>query len=522
MNAANVLLSVLVFWIVAVALQIHNGAYQADIGADPDEPAHAVTSLMVRDYLVCGLLHGEHPMHFAQRYYDHFPKVALGHYPPGFYLLAGLWLLPRATPDALMVFMALLAAVFATTSVAAAYRCGLSKASALVVGLWVLILPITQNLTALVMSDLLLGSLCLLATMAFASFLDRPTAGSSLGFGILAAAAILTKASAVALALVPLSILIMRRWSLMKNWRLWLAPLPVLFTALPWTLMTMKITEEGMQSKSVAEYLPEALVFYAKAAGYSFGWLILLAALVSMVRSVPFVWKRDGKPNALMITMATFSVILLALYHISPTGLSSRYLLPIVPPMLIAAAFSFRELRKVWTNKPAAEFGIGIGAALSFVFIFPEHHKVASGFGEVAADLTAKAKGGMVLVSSDPRGEGSLIAEMAFLIPDRCQSPWTIVRASKFMATSDWSGRGYKTAFASREEFVAALQRDGVQWIVQDNGIPRPYRFEHHQQVDDWCATMKAVTRERSERQLVDGAADVVLFETSVTPAPKS
>ena len=33
-------------------------------------------------------------MAFAQAYYTAFPKVArAGHYPPGYYLLAGVWLL---------------------------------------------------------------------------------------------------------------------------------------------------------------------------------------------------------------------------------------------------------------------------------------------------------------------------------------------------------------------------------------------------------------------------------------------
>lgn len=517
-------LSVVLFWIVAVALQHHNGAYIADIGADPDEPAHAVTSLMVRDYLAAGLPEGEGPMAFAQRYYDHFPKVALGHYPPGFYLLAGLWMLPRATPEVLLIFVALLAAVFAAVSAAAALRCGLSKGAAGVVGIWTLVLPITQNLTALIMSDFLLATLCLLSALAFASFLNRQTVGSSLAFGTFAAAAILTKAAGFALALVPpLSILLLRRWSMLKDWRLWIAPLPVVLTALPWTLKTMGITERGMQSKTTAEYLPEAVAFFADAARYSFGWIILAAALFSVLRSLPRLVKNDDSTDSTAIVLASFTIALLALYVSLPTGLSSRYLLPIVPGVLIAAAFALREGRRLWVHPLSADLFVGIGAAASFIFIFPEHKKVADGFGDMAAELAHTASGGKVLVSSDARGEGSLIAELAFRIKDRAHSPWTVVRASKFMASSDWSGRGYATAFTSRDEFLEAMKREGIRWIVQDRGIPRPYRFQHHQQIDDWCAGMKPVKVGSGRREFIEESSEIVLLETGLnSPAGSS
>ncbi|HEY1049213.1 MAG TPA: hypothetical protein VGE39_05650, partial [Prosthecobacter sp.] len=61
------------------------GAFNSDLGGDPDEAAHAVTALMVRDYLTEGLRTS--PMTFAKTYYEDFPRVALGHYPPLYYLL---------------------------------------------------------------------------------------------------------------------------------------------------------------------------------------------------------------------------------------------------------------------------------------------------------------------------------------------------------------------------------------------------------------------------------------------------
>src|SRR5689334_5000366 len=70
-------------------LQYWSGSHSAELSGYPDEPAHYVTGLMVRGYLV----HGWHsfPMRYAEDFYLHYPKVALGHWPPAYYLLQVLW-----------------------------------------------------------------------------------------------------------------------------------------------------------------------------------------------------------------------------------------------------------------------------------------------------------------------------------------------------------------------------------------------------------------------------------------------
>jgi len=517
-GTCNAVFCALIFWAVSVGLQMHKGAFSADIGADPDEPAHAVTSLMVRDYLAVGLWKGEHPLHFAQRYYDHFPKVALGHYPPSFYLLAGAWLLPWPTKTALMLFIGMLSGVLGSVTAVTGYRCGLDKASAVIVGLWTLLLPITQKLSMLVMSDLLLSTLCLIAAGSFAPFLNKPTAGRALLFGVLASAAILTKASAIALALVPpLSILVMGRWRLCLDWRLWLAPLPVVVTAVPWTLLTMKITQEGMSGQSTAEYFPEAVKFYAGASLYTFGLLILIAALISIARTLPILWSRKRELNTCSVVMGAFGVSMLALYLVSPTGFSSRYFLPLAPLLLIAAAGSFRELRLVWNHRLASCAGIGAGAAASLLLLGPVQPKVASGFGLVADDLIKRSSGGKVLVSSDARGEGSLIAELAFRTTNRCQSSWTIVRSSKFMAASDWIGRDYKAAFTDREDFLSSLRRDRIAWIVEDRDIPADYQQPHHHQLQEWSGAIDRTIEVTSKREGYPKPGSIVLLHIPAT-----
>lgn len=102
-------LSFLAFLAVALGLQWHDGAFLGEFGAHPDEAAHYVTGLMFHDYTA--VMHFGSPMRFAENYYLHYPKVAIGHWPPVFYLIQGIWTIPFSTSRvSVMVLMAVLAA----------------------------------------------------------------------------------------------------------------------------------------------------------------------------------------------------------------------------------------------------------------------------------------------------------------------------------------------------------------------------------------------------------------------------
>lgn len=67
---------------VIVGLQYSRSDIQKTIGDYPDEPSHFVTARMIHDYI----LTSPHPspMAFAKSYYLHYPKVAVGQWPPLF------------------------------------------------------------------------------------------------------------------------------------------------------------------------------------------------------------------------------------------------------------------------------------------------------------------------------------------------------------------------------------------------------------------------------------------------------
>src|SRR5204863_238232 len=101
------------FFALAITFQVFAGVYGAELSGYPDEPAHLITGLMVRDYIALGF--PDVPMHFAEDYYLHYPKVAFGHWPPLFYILEGLWtLIFPATRASILLLMAVYTGLTAT------------------------------------------------------------------------------------------------------------------------------------------------------------------------------------------------------------------------------------------------------------------------------------------------------------------------------------------------------------------------------------------------------------------------
>ena len=53
-------------------------------------------------------------MEFAENYYVHYPEVALGHWPPTFYVVQALWTLPFfASRGSVILLMSVLTAILA-------------------------------------------------------------------------------------------------------------------------------------------------------------------------------------------------------------------------------------------------------------------------------------------------------------------------------------------------------------------------------------------------------------------------
>ena len=456
---------------------VTQGAWTSDLGGDPDEAAHAVTSLMVRDFLDGGWR--QPPLGFAKRFYADFPKVALGHYPPGYYCLAGVWLLPVASIKSLLLLQASLSACLS----ALVYRLAsklVSLPGAIVAGLLMAVLPVSLGQIQLVMSDTLLTLLCLLSVALWRDYLNHPSMGRAAGFGLMAATAILTKGSAMGLCVVPpVATALVGRWQLLKTPSWWFSGLPVAVLAGPWMFFSTKITAEGMIHRPLHEFVPEAATYYGRAMPHTLGWVLSILAFAGLVRLSTTAWNHV-RGGALAASLCAMLAGMLLIIFVVPAGLNDRYLLPVMPVLLVGALLMADHLcamlpRHRWMALLSVTAG-------GFMHVVDWPTKEVHGFGTVVAQSGIPASATDAsnwLVASDPRGEGAIIAAAAFNCPQRSPSTLRVYRGSKELASSDWMGRDYQSPFADETALLNHLDKLHVSRVFVDLSGPVAKRLPH-------------------------------------------
>ncbi len=495
-SPSTLLQGIVVLGVIAtlvLLLQYDSGAYQSDFATHADEASHYVTGVMVREYIASGF-EPRNPLSFARSYYDYYPKVTLGHYPPLFYLLEGFWFLLFSHQRASV--LALLAALSTSLGMCLylILRKRISFLPALGAALLCVTLPLMQRYTTIVMSDLLLCLLCLGSVSAFARYLDTGITRFSLAFGGLAALAIMTKGSGLLLALVPpvaLTLSGKARWMLRPS--LWTAVIPVVVICVPWILSTYHITQEGMRDQSFAEYVRQAISFYFKGFFVVFPWILSVPAILFTLWLIHRAARtRQGVESSWAVLIALPAAALI-FYTVVPSGFDHRYLMPAVPAVCALAAGGAARVfgeKYLAPNPPVSTLALILGPlipAFALSKLIPVPEKSATGFQEAAHAILRHRDetgdpAGAILISSDAAGEGAFIAEIAMQEPD----PRTVVhRSSKFLASSDWMGRTYDARVDSAEELRTLLRDSAVQWIAVDGSILERNRVPHHDLLAD-------------------------------------
>ncbi len=285
------LLAAMVFVIafdVAFLWQRASGAYRSEFGAHPDEAAHYVTGLMIRDYLAAGCPGS--PMKFADDYYAHYPKIGLGVWPPFFYIVQSAWTLPFGVSRTSVLLLMCALAAFVAVLIYRALRDEYGHLTGVLGANLFLILPLVREYDSMIMAEMLCAALMFGATLAFGNFLDREKRSDAVWFGILAALAILTKGTGVALVImVPLALLFSRKWHLLASPMLWASAAITAIVAGPWT---WHFRNEGrlkggwLQPNPSLSFTREALPFYAGKLAVSLGVFVGILTLIGLVATL--------------------------------------------------------------------------------------------------------------------------------------------------------------------------------------------------------------------------------------------
>ncbi|MFP6873997.1 MAG: glycosyltransferase family 39 protein [Verrucomicrobiales bacterium] len=520
---------------VNVILQTCNRAYLNDFGGHPDEASHVVTGLMVRDYLAGGFLESANPLHYAEAYYEAYPKVALGHYPPVFYAVTGVWLLFGVSTASILFLAAALTSFCGLLTFLLGSKF-MGRGWALGGALLFTFTSLAQRYTSVFMSDMLLLAGCLLSAAAFIRFMDRGRGVDSLLFGVLAAITVLTKSSGLLLGMVPIFALFYAcKVKTFRSRELWLAPIAVVLLTAPWLLITYHITAEGAIDAGIGSYMSDAVPFFGAAMWIIFGPLLLILVcgeiLYCTINGAIFS-RGVNDSEAVMIALA-FSG--LAFYLVVPAGLEQRYLLVIVPAVMLLGLKAVQRIC-CWVTSISGLRGksalitqllMGITVVASIgMDRFEWQGKDADGFREIIAAVTQMAMPGedALLVVSDARGEGAMIAASALASNNRPKEGVRVHRGTKMLSSSDWLGRNYRSGFNTVAELRDYLTSGRMQFLALDLGVPDHKRVGYHDLVGEVVADHAADFTEvgRFPTRRTGGIkADVVLYRLKATGARK-
>jgi hypothetical protein len=486
---------------VVVTLQWLGGAFTAELAGYPDEASHYMAGLLVSDYLHSGF--AANPIAFATRFYLHYPYLAIGHWPPLFYCVEGLWIFMfGSSRSVVLLLMAMITVALATLTYVEVRRM-FGWMFGLAAALLFISIPVVQQYAGMVMMDTLLSLLSLWTILCFARFLETGGWRDGMQFALFASLAILTKGNAFFLALVPaLGILFSRRFYLLKRPAFWAQAGVVAVLGVPWHLLTMHMMLPTFGDHLGASFTQRASSFYGALLLRSLGAPLLALALAGVVTRVIKPLRNTGAAP-IWASFGAFLTSLVLFYCLVPAGIEARYTIAVFPILIIfaiAGAVDLGRWARFGSVSSARRAGlVFVAALLCFVFTsFNVPAKESYGFRTAVEQLAPALKTPSIIVVSTDRavGEGAFVAEMA-MRGNRGHD--IIVRGSQVLADSNWDVTRYRPRYASAEDLNQSLKASGVDYLVLDTS-PNLRHYIHQQQLvqlveqhpEDWQVVSQA------------------------------
>jgi len=467
----------LAFTALCLLIQVVSGGYQSDRGQTNDEAAHFVSSLMIFDYVFGHL--GENPMSFAKNYYAHFPRVAIGHWPPVFELTQAVLFLFGRNGTTAMVFQAVVAGLAAGLPAAVVSRRA-GPLLGLIAGAIVFLSPFALFLTNTVMADNFLAVLVFATGLAWDQAYKRATWGWCLCFAGLASAAIMTKGNGFGLALLPpLYLLIKRDLGALFKPKIILSGLIVGVLVVPWYVATYKYAASGWRYTWGWSFTSIALPGYLAGVVASVGLPVALGYVLGIIgafRRTPLKGQDDLELHAaLSLAMLIFAIL-------APADITPRYLIPALPSMSVVALFGLWRLADSIPGFVSHPFQLREGVIIAVVLIsiatiFEKPHVEPFNAARVVALIEEqKSPNPLVLTSGSVRFEGSMIAAFA----EQESTPvHFVVRGTKVLASGDFMGFTYKARFQGTKDMKDWILANQIGYVViSDNSDGS--RFSHN------------------------------------------
>jgi hypothetical protein len=342
--------AVAVAGLLLLVVQWAGGAWTAEFDGHPDEAAQFISGRMLWEYLRD--LPGGNPMQWAGQYYLHYPKVAIGHWPPGYPFTEAVWSLVFGSSRTSAMALQWLIGVVA---LACLYRLARPRFSIPVTFATLLVAittPVFQQGLSLVMADLA----CLLASVFFMHammrLLENPSRSSILPLFVSLFAAAMIKGTAICLFPVPLIVLVAcgRRIPLRLGWAL-AGALCILATCVAWYAFSINVVYWGGMTGS----MPWPIGNLGRLTGWGFLALaalglrreplsILAAGMIACAAGVSFFVRAMNDPRHWIVVLP--AILILDAYAV--TSIPRRYIALVLAPAV--ALFPYGWYRQTRTG----------------------------------------------------------------------------------------------------------------------------------------------------------------------------
>jgi hypothetical protein len=507
--------AVLFFSFAAICIQIGSGAYAADLGNTADEAAHFVSGAMIRDYISNSGISS--PLVFAFNYYEHFPRVAIGHWPPFFYSVEALiFLIGGTTTTSALIFEASIAGSCAAVMAILIGRRTHALAG-IAAGLALLMIQPVTYLFCTVMLDNMVGLLVLLSATLWAAYARSGRLAWAMAFSVCASCAILTKGNAYGLAFLPLLYaLFSRRPGILLSRNSWIAGGIVILLTVPWYLLTYRLASDGFNYSWGSAYSITAFRLFSGTLPAILGVVGIAAFLLGVLLAVSRAW--SGECDELMLAVSAAAAGMFVFQCIVPVDLTPRYMIDLLPAALVAAALGLDAvIRRLWPMAPRA---VRSGAVAAMILInaswhFPPLRLSSLDMDSVArAIVSAKDDSPLVMISGSANGEGALIGALAE--DDRAETHY-VVRGTKALGSGDFMAHGYQQRFESGGDIERWIEQNRIGWLVITTTSPLPTRMAHEYQMTDLAAAPPAAWHLVFEANTPSGTTKLFRVDT---PAP--
>jgi hypothetical protein len=438
--------------LLVVAIQVYSGAYRSDFSYDDDEAGHAVCSLAVHDYIVHGFPHN--PVRFAERFYIHYPKVAIGHWPPLFYASEAAWMLIFGrTRGAMIAFLAVLS-IALIVSVFLWVRRDYGTGAGLIAAIVLTSAQFMQSAMAVVAPNIALGLLAFWAAILLGEYLDSRRRRDIILFIAVVGTATGMHGRGAALALMPFALLATGRVRFTRARILMLTGVMGLMLVVPGLL--------GQARKPDILDIPRLAGLYLYRCCVTMSW----PAVILAAAGAYFVIRRSSKPRR-WLAMPALALSGWVFHSLVNANWGDRYLVTAAPAIAALAGAGYHFVTNTIAGRPILKGAavVLLGAGLAWVAI-PLLRKADSGYHRMAP-----IAGSIDLIAGDAVNEGAYISESALRDPGLER---IVMRGSKMLASSTWTGQNYTLRFSNPDEVLAFLDRARVTAVLVQKANPRP------------------------------------------------